>query len=97
MIIPVGASSLTEAVRYGAEVFHALKIMIGIDAASSEFYKNGTYNLTSEGKKLDSDFNNYNNLIKVVTLNSVHIHIFIKIKAKGLTQKTLFKHTHYWY
>ncbi|WP_069472462.1 phosphopyruvate hydratase [Candidatus Marithrix sp. Canyon 246] len=100
MIIPVGASSLTEAVRYGAEVFHALKtvlkiqgmntavgdeggfapnlssneaaievileaidkagfkagndIMIGIDAASSEFYKNGTYNLTSEGKKLDS-------------------------------------------
>jgi enolase len=100
MIIPVGASSLTEAVRYGAEVFHALKtvlkiqgmntavgdeggfapnlssneaaievileainkagfkagndIMIGIDAASSEFYKNGKYNLTSEGKKLDS-------------------------------------------
>lgn len=100
MIIPVGASSLTEAVRYGAEVFHALKtvlkiqglntavgdeggfapnlasneaaievildaidkagfkagndIMIGIDAASSEFYKNGTYNLASEGKQLDS-------------------------------------------
>jgi enolase len=100
MIIPIGASSLTEAVRYGAEVFHALKavlkiqgmntavgdeggfapdlfsneaaievileainkagfkagndIMIGIDAASSEFYKNGKYNLTSEGKKLDS-------------------------------------------
>ncbi len=100
MIIPVGASSLAEAVRYGAEVFHALKtvlkiqgmntavgdeggfapnlasneaaievileaidkagfkagndIMIGIDAASSEFYKNGKYNLTSEGKKLDS-------------------------------------------
>ncbi len=100
MIIPVGASSLTEAVRYGAEVFHALKtvlkiqglntavgdeggfapnlssneaaievileaidragfkagedIMIGIDAASSEFYENGKYNLKSEGKKLDS-------------------------------------------
>jgi enolase len=100
MIIPVGASSLTEAVRYGAEIFHALKtvlkiqgmntavgdeggfapnlasneaaievileaidkagfkagndIMIGIDAASSEFYKNGKYNLISEGKKLDS-------------------------------------------
>jgi enolase len=100
MIIPVGAGSIREAVRYGAEVFHALKtvlkiqglntavgdeggfapnlasneaaievildaidkagfkagddIMIGIDAASSEFYKNGTYNLTSEGKKLDS-------------------------------------------
>lgn len=100
MIIPVGASSLREAVRYGAEVFHALKtvlkiqgmntavgdeggfapnlssneaaievildaidkagfkagddIMIGIDAASSEFYENGKYNLKSEGKELDS-------------------------------------------
>jgi enolase len=100
MIIPVGASSIREAVRYGAEVFHALKtvlkiqgmntavgdeggfapnlssneaaievildaidkagfkagddIMIGIDAASSEFYENGKYNLKSEGKELDS-------------------------------------------
>jgi enolase len=100
MIIPVGASSIRESVRYGAEVFHALKgvlnkqgmntavgdeggfapnlssneaaievileaidkagfkagddIMIGIDAASSEFYKDGKYDLASEGKKLDS-------------------------------------------
>ena len=35
-------------------------IFIGIDAASSEFYKNGTYNLTSEGLKLtNSEFTEY--------------------------------------
>jgi enolase len=98
MIIPAGAPGLSEAVRYGTEVFHALKsvlhgrgmntavgdeggfapdlpsneaaievileaidkagykagedIFIGIDAASSEFYKDGKYELTSEGKSL---------------------------------------------
>jgi len=101
MIMPVGAPSLSEAIRYGAEVFHALKkvlnsrglntavgdeggfapdlpsneaaievileavdkagykaggdMFIGIDAASSEFYKNGRYELTSEGKSLTSE------------------------------------------
>jgi len=100
MIIPVGAPSFSEAVRYGAEVFHNLKavlsakgmntavgdeggfapdlpsnesaleviieaiknagykpgvdIFIGIDAASSEFYKDGKYNLASEGKILSA-------------------------------------------
>jgi enolase len=100
MILPTGASSLTEAVRYGAEVFHALKgvlksqgmntavgdeggfapnlssneaaievilqaiekagfkagedIHLGLDVASSEFYKDGLYDIASEGKKLDS-------------------------------------------
>lgn len=100
MIMPVGAPSLSEAVRYGAEVFHALKkvlsakgmntavgdeggfapdlpsneaaievileaidkagykagsdIYIAIDAASSEFYKDGKYVLESEGKSLTS-------------------------------------------
>ena len=100
MIIPVGADSLTEAVRYGAEVFHALKkvlnerglntavgdeggfapdlpsneaaievileaianagfeagkdIMLGIDAASSEFYKDGQYVLAAENRSLSS-------------------------------------------
>lgn len=100
MILPTGAQSLTEAVRYGAEVFHALKsvlksqgmntavgdeggfapnlssneaaievilqaiekagfkagedIWLGLDAASSEFYKDGLYDIASEGKKLDS-------------------------------------------
>jgi enolase len=101
MIIPAGAPSFKEALRYGAEVFHHLKklldqeglntsvgdeggfapnlssneealkvilkaiksagyeagkdIFIGIDAASSEFYFNGTYNLSSEGLKLSNE------------------------------------------
>jgi len=95
MIIPVGAPSFREALRYGAEVFHALKsiidkqgmstsvgdeggfapnvanheaaialilqaieqagyepgsqIALGIDCASSEFFKNGSYVLGAEG------------------------------------------------
>jgi enolase len=101
MIMPVGAPSISEAIRYGAEIFHTLKtvlhsrglntavgdeggfapdlpsneaaievileavdkagykagsdIFIGIDAAASEFYKNGKYELTSEGKSLTAD------------------------------------------
>ncbi len=101
MIIPAGAPSFKEAIRYGAEVFHHLKVVletkgmntsvgdeggfapdlasnedaikvileainnagykagkdifIGIDAASSEFYENGTYNLASENKSLSSE------------------------------------------
>ncbi len=100
MIIPVGAPTFREALRYGAEVFHALKklidekgmpttvgdeggfapnlpsneaalqlivegieaagfvpgadVAIGVDCASSEFYKNGLYCLDSEGLKLTS-------------------------------------------
>ena len=100
MIIPVGAPSFREAMRYGAEVFHALKklleeagmattvgdeggfapnlesheaalklivqaiekagfvagvdVAIGVDCASSEFYKDGFYHLESEGLKLSS-------------------------------------------
>lgn len=100
MILPVGAPNITEAVRYGAEVFHALQkvlsdrglntavgdeggfapdlssneaaievileaiakagfeagkdIMLGIDAASSEFYHDGQYVLASEGRSLSS-------------------------------------------
>ena len=106
MIMPLGAPSLTEAVRYGAEVFHALKkvlhargmntsvgdeggfapdlpsnesaievileaiseagytagedIFIAIDAASSEFCKDGRYVLASEGLSLSSaEFTDY--------------------------------------
>ena len=101
MILPVGATSLAEAVRYGAEIFHALKavlssrglntavgdeggvapdldsneaaleviisaikkagyvpgedILLGLDIASSEFYRNGRYVLASEGKSLDAN------------------------------------------
>ncbi|MBK1650136.1 phosphopyruvate hydratase [Rhabdochromatium marinum] len=100
MILPVGASSIREAVRYGAEVFHALKavlkgrglatsvgdeggfapdlpsneaaievileaigkagfkagqdIYLGMDVAASEFYQNGRYELTGEGRSLDA-------------------------------------------
>jgi len=100
MVMPVGAPTMAEAIRYGAEIFHNLKkvlsdkglntavgdeggfapdlssneeaisviltavekagyrpgedIFIGIDAASSEFYENGKYNLASENKILDS-------------------------------------------
>ena len=101
MVMPVGAPTISEAIRYGAEVFHALKkvlssrglntavgdeggfapdlpsneaaievileaidkagykagqdIFIGIDAASSEFYKNGKYELASEGRSLSAE------------------------------------------
>ncbi|HEX7340040.1 MAG TPA: phosphopyruvate hydratase [Rhodanobacteraceae bacterium] len=100
MILPIGAPSFREALRYGAEVFHALKavlkgkglntavgdeggfapnlrsnvealdtileaiakagyqtgkdIVLGMDAASSEFYRDGKYDLAGEGKKYDS-------------------------------------------
>ena len=101
MILPVGAGSLREAVRYGTEVFHALKtvlagrglntsvgdeggfapdlssneealevileavgkagfragedILLGLDVASSEFYRNGRYRLASEDRDLSSE------------------------------------------
>jgi enolase len=101
MILPVGAGSLAEAVRYGAEIFHALKsvlskkglntavgdeggfapdlasneeaievilqaianagfkagddILLGLDVASSEFYKEGKYHLSSENKVLTAE------------------------------------------
>ena len=100
MILPVGASSIREAVRYGAEVFHSLKsvlkkqglntavgdeggfapdlasnvaavdvileaisqagftaggdIFLGLDVASSEFYRDGRYHLDSEDRSYDS-------------------------------------------
>ena len=106
MILPVGAPSFSEALRYGTEIFHALKavlkakglstsvgdeggfapnlgsneeavqaiaeavenagyklgedIYLGLDVASSEFYKNGKYELEGEGKSLTSEeFANY--------------------------------------
>jgi enolase len=100
MILPVGAPSLSEALRYGAEIFHTLKkilhdrglatsvgdeggfapnlpsneaaletiieaveragyklgkdIYLGLDVASSEFYKGGKYVLEGEGRSFDS-------------------------------------------
>ncbi len=98
MILPVGAPTFREALRYGAEVFHSLKkllndrgmstavgdeggfapsvadheaaiqliieaiqaagyeagrdIVLGLDCASSEFYRDGKYHLEGEGKIL---------------------------------------------
>ncbi len=100
MIVPAGAGSLREAVRCGAEIFHALKSVLGarglattvgdeggfapnlrsnveaievileaidkagykagedvwlaVDAASSEFYRDGQYVLASEGRSFDA-------------------------------------------
>jgi enolase len=105
MIIPIGAPSFREALRYGAEVFHALKklihdrgmstavgdeggfapsvsnheaaiqlvlqaieqagyepgrqIALGLDCASSEFFRDGKYHLEGEGLQLSAaDFSN---------------------------------------
>lgn len=100
MILPVGAPTFAEAIRYGAEVFHSLAkvlkskglattvgdeggfapnlssneeaievileaiklagyqagrdICLGLDAAASEYFDNGIYNLASENKTYDS-------------------------------------------
>ncbi len=99
MIMPTAANTMAEAIRIGAEVFHALKkqlkdaglntsigdeggfapnigsaekacdfickaieaagykpgvdVSLALDAASTEFYKNGKYELKGEGKSLD--------------------------------------------
>jgi enolase len=100
MVLPVGAPNFSEALRYGAEIFHTLKkvlherglatavgdeggfapnlpsneaaletimeaveragykagrdIYLGLDAAASEFYRDGVYDLESEGRKFTS-------------------------------------------
>jgi enolase len=100
MIVPIGAPNVTEAIRMGSEVFHALRrklhdaghntnvgdeggfapnlasadaalsfvtqaieaagykpgedIVLALDPAASEFFKNGKYNLAGEGKVLDA-------------------------------------------
>ncbi|HWU68496.1 MAG TPA: phosphopyruvate hydratase [Stenotrophobium sp.] len=101
MILPVGATSFSEALRYGAEIFHTLKkvlkdrklntavgdeggfapdldsnvaaldclleaiekagykpgkdVYLGLDVASSEFFKQGKYHLHGEGKSFTPD------------------------------------------
>ena len=100
MILPVGAESLSEAIRCGAEIFHTLKtvlseqgmstavgdeggfapnlssneaaievileaidragfvagkdVFLGLDCASSEYYKDGKYVFSSEGRSFDA-------------------------------------------
>ncbi|MDP5275840.1 phosphopyruvate hydratase [Chengkuizengella axinellae] len=101
MVLPVGAPTFKEALRTGAEIFHALKkvlkdkglntavgdeggfapnlgsneeaittiisaieaagykagedVMIGMDIASTEFYRDGKYELSGEGKSFTSE------------------------------------------
>jgi enolase len=99
MVVPVGAGSFAEALRIGAETFHALKellhgrglvtavgdeggfapnlesneqaiaaileaaddaghrdsVAIALDPAATEFFKDGRYHLTGEGRVLDAD------------------------------------------
>ena len=101
MIAPVGAKTLNDAVRIGAEIFHTLKkelssqglstavgdeggfapmigsadkalgfimnaieaagfkpgddVVLALDPAATEFYKNGKYELSGEGKSLSPD------------------------------------------
>jgi enolase len=106
MILPIGAPSFSEALRYGAEVFHTLRkvlhgqglntavgdeggfapdlpsneaalvtileaidkagykagrdIYLGLDVASTEFFKDGVYDLESEGRKFNAgEFTDY--------------------------------------
>jgi enolase len=100
MIVPVGATSIAEAVRCGSEIFHTLKkglhdkglatsvgdeggfapniastaaaldfimssiekagykpgddVMLALDCAATEFFKDGKYNISGEGKILSS-------------------------------------------
>ncbi|MBW1955450.1 MAG: phosphopyruvate hydratase [Deltaproteobacteria bacterium] len=119
MIVPVGASSVTEAIRMGSEIFHKLKALlksrglntavgdeggfapdlesnedairviidavesagyrpgadvgIALDAAASEFYRNGKYHLKSEGKTRTSEqmIDYYESLIEKYPVLSV--------------------------
>ncbi|NRP46922.1 MULTISPECIES: phosphopyruvate hydratase [unclassified Marinobacterium] len=113
MVQPVGLSSFAEALRCGAEIFHALKavlkakglntavgdeggfapnlasneealvvikeaianagyelgkdVTLALDCASSEFYKEGMYDLAGEGKKFDSE--GFGDYLKALTEN----------------------------
>jgi len=101
LVLPVGAPTLAQAVRWSAEIYHALKqvlhdrhlntnvgdeggfapslgsnrealelllqaidtagykagqeVFLGIDAAASEFYENGSYTLACEGRTLSAE------------------------------------------
>jgi enolase len=101
MIVPIGAASFSEALRWGAETYHRLRallhdrglstavgdeggfapdlpsneeavrvlveaietagrtpgedIAVALDAASSEFHRDGAYHLSGEGRTLDAD------------------------------------------
>ncbi|MFZ4541142.1 MAG: phosphopyruvate hydratase [Rickettsiales bacterium] len=119
MIMPLSAATMAEAIRMGAEVFHALKrqlkdaglstsigdeggfapnlgnaevacdficraieaagyqpgadIVLALDAASTEFYKNGKYELAGEGQSLDPEgiIRYYDNLLTKFPISSI--------------------------
>ncbi|PPR76590.1 MAG: Enolase, partial [Alphaproteobacteria bacterium MarineAlpha3_Bin5] len=119
MVVPVGADSICEAIRIGAEIFHNLKnelslsgqsinvgdeggfapslnstkevldvltnaintagyspgsdVVLAIDAASTEFYKNGFYEMKGEGKKLDTEgmIGYWDDLVKNYPIKSI--------------------------
>jgi enolase len=119
MVMPVGAASMGEAIRWGTEIFHALKhqlkqaghstsvgdeggfapnlksaedacafigksiesagfklgdqVVLALDAASSEFHKNGKYVLAGEGKTFDAAglIGYYENLVKQFPIASI--------------------------
>ena len=119
MIMPIAAQTMSDAIRIGAEIFHALKkqlkdaghntgigdeggfapnlksaedacgfickaieaagyrpgddVLLALDSASSEFYKNGKYEMVGEGKSLDIGgmIAYYENLIKKFPIASI--------------------------
>ncbi len=119
MILPVGAPTCAEAIRYGAEVFHALKgelkkaghstnvgdeggfapnlksaeealdfimkaiatagfkpgkdVVLGLDCASSEFFKNGKYEMVGAKKSYDAKglVGFYEKLVKAYPIVSI--------------------------
>ena len=119
MIMPIAAATMSDAIRMGAEIFHALKkqlkdaghntgigdeggfapnlksaedacgfickaieaagyrpgdeVLLALDSASSEFYKNGKYEMVGEGKSLDIGgmIAYYENLIKKFPIASI--------------------------
>jgi enolase len=119
MIMPLGADSFAEALRWGAEIFHALKkglkgaghntnvgdeggfapnlkstdealgfimkaieatgrrpgedVFIALDAASTEFFRDGAYHLEGEGKRLDAGgmVDYYENLVSRFPIVSI--------------------------
>jgi enolase len=119
MIMPIAAQTMRDAIRMGAEVFHALKkqlkdaghntgigdeggfapnlksaedacgfickaieaagyrpgedITLALDAASTEFYKNGKYEMVGEGKSFDANglIGYYENLVSKFPILSI--------------------------
>jgi enolase len=57
MVMPTGARTFSEGLRWGTEVFHHLKRRLKDDGKATEFYdaERGVYDLAGEGRVLDGD------------------------------------------